>query len=261
MANANVISLDDVQMQKAAGRPSSVIDAEHRLCPGCGEGVAIRIIGSVIDELDIRGKTVVAVGVGCSVMAIRLLDVDYQQALHGRAPAMATGIKRFLPDRFVLTVQGDGDLHAEGVSEAVQAAARSENITVVCVNNGVNAETGGQMTPATILGQQTKTSLGGKNVSQHGRPLLMAELLAAVPGATYVARGAVHSPADAQKARRYIKRAFEVQQRGEGFSYVELLTMCPSGWLMEPVEALDFIEEKFSKVHRLGEIKVGGQMV
>lgn len=254
MTAQQVISAD---MVKVAGRPSSIINAEHHLCPGCGEGVAIRLIGSVIDELQAREKTVVAVGVGCSIMAIRLLDVDYQQALHGRAAAMATGIKRVLPDRLVFTVQGDGDLIAEGVSEAVQAAARGENITIICVNNGVTGETGGQMTPATLIGQQTKTSMGGRDSTLHGAPLGMAELLAAVPGASFVARGAVHAPAHVQKARRYIKKAFETQIAGGGFSYVELLTMCPSGWTMQPVEAMDFIENQMSKVHVLGEFKGG----
>ena len=250
-----IVAPDSLQL--VAGRPSAIINAEHHLCPGCGEGIAIRVVGSVIDELQAREKTVVAVGVGCSIMAIRLLDVDYQQALHGRAPAMASGIKRVLPDRLVFTVQGDGDLIAEGVLEAVQAAARGENITIICVNNGVNGETGGQMTPATIVGQQTKTSMGGRDAKTQGMPLGMAELLAAVPGARYVARGSVHNPAEVQKAKRYIKRAFELQVAEEGFTYVELLTMCPSGWMMQPVEAMDFIEDQFSKVHKLGEFKGG----
>ncbi|MEX2237387.1 MAG: thiamine pyrophosphate-dependent enzyme [Dehalococcoidia bacterium] len=250
-----IIGLDE--LTKVAERPSILIDAEHHLCPGCGEGIAVRVIGSVIDELGLRGKTIVSLGIGCFIQGLRLLDVDYQQALHGRAPAMASGMKRVLPDRLVFTLQGDGDLYAEGVSEAVQAASRSENITIICVNNGVNGETGGQMTPATPVGLRTKTTPNGRDAVREGKPLGMAELLAAVPGSTYVARGSVHTPVEAQKAKRYLRKAFETQMSGGGFSYVEILTMCPSGWIMEPVEAMDYIENELSKVHRLGEFKNG----
>lgn len=254
MKQQGTIPLTD--LTKVAERPTVLLDAQHHLCPGCGEGVAVRVLGSVIEELGLRGQIVVALGVGCYIQGIRLLDVDYQQALHGRAPAMATGMKRVLPEHLIFTIQGDGDLIHEGVNEAVQAAARGENITVICFNNGVTAETGGHATPASLPGQRTKTTLDGKDPAKYGNPLGMCELLAAVPGTTYVARGSVHNPVETQKLKKYLRKAFDIQMSKRGFSYIEVLTMCPSGWFMDPVEAMDFIEDKMSKHHVLGEIKV-----
>ncbi len=243
--------LDKVRARSEVLKP----DREHHLCPGCGEGVALRVIANVLQELDLKEKSVLVKGVGCYTEASIMLDIDNIWALHGRAPSMATGIRRSRPEPLVFTIQGDGDLHGEGVLEVVQAAARSERITVICFNNALNAETGSQMTPATIPGMRTNTTLNGRNAAEHGYPLRMAELLASVEGSVFLARSAMHSPAEIQRATGYIRKAFEVQQRGLGFSYVELITMCPSGWHLSPVAALDFIAEKMTAVHKLGVIK------
>jgi 2-oxoglutarate/2-oxoacid ferredoxin oxidoreductase subunit beta len=230
-------------------------DREHHLCPGCGEGIALRVIANVLTDMGAKDDCILVKGVGCYTEASIMLDVDNIWALHGRAPAMATGIKRSRPGPLVFTIQGDGDLHGEGVLEAVQAAARGELITIICFNNAVNAETGSQMTPATIPGMKTNTTRGGRDVKEHGFPLRMAELLGGIEGAAFVARSAVHTPAEIQRATAYIATAFDVQRRGLGFSFVELLTMCPSGWHMSALEALDFVERDLSHYHPLGVIK------
>jgi 2-oxoglutarate ferredoxin oxidoreductase subunit beta len=217
--------------------------------------VAGRVLAEVLDEMALRERAVLAMGVGCSIQLTNLLDIDFQQALHGRAPAMATGIKRAVPDSLVFTIQGDGDLVSEGVSEVLQAAARGDQITVICLNNGVNGETGGHMTAASMVGQPTKTTLGGRATSAQGQPLRLGELIAQVDGVSFAARSAMHKPAEIQKAKKYIRTAFEHQVAGKGFTYVELLTMCPTGWFMEPVEALDFIENNFSKTYPLGVLR------
>lgn len=254
MTTSQLIGLDGLDRVQSR---SEVLkkDREHHLCPGCGEGVALRVIANVLEEMDLKDDTVLVKGVGCYTEASIMLDIDNIWALHGRAPAMATGIRRARPEPLVFTIQGDGDLHGEGVLEAVQAAARAEKITIICFNNALNAETGSQMTPATIPGMRTNTSLNGRTVEEHGYPLRMAELLGAIEGAAFVARSAMHSPAEIQRATGYIRKAFETQRRGIGFSYVELLTMCPSGWHLSPVEALDFIGEQMSAVHPLGVVR------
>jgi len=240
---------------KVRPRSAALLEGVHNLCPGCGEGIAVRVIANVIEEMGIQDEAILVNGVGCYGQATYMIKVDSVGALHGRAPAMATGLRRTHPGPVIFTVQGDGDLFAEGVLEAVQAATRGENITIICVNNGVNGMTGSQMTPATILGQRTNTSLEGRDAKTHGYPLLMAELLAALPGTAYAARSAVHNPAEIRRAATYIQTAFEIQRQRIGLTYVELLTMCPSGWHLTPVEALDFIEDEMSKTHVLGVVK------
>ena len=244
-------TLDRVRGRSAVFQP----DREQHLCPGCGEGIGLRVIANVLEEFHLKDDTILVKGVGCYTEGSIMLDVDNVWALHGRAPAMATGVKRSHPHKLVLTLQGDGDLFGEGVGEAVAAASRAEAITVICFNNGVNAETGSQMTPATILGQRTNTTLQGRTPELHGYPLQMAELLAGIRGSSYVARSAMHSPAEIKRATAYIRKAFQVQQARRGFSYVELLTMCPSGWHLSPVEALDFIANEMSGTHPLGVVK------
>jgi 2-oxoglutarate/2-oxoacid ferredoxin oxidoreductase subunit beta len=251
---SNVIDLDS--LDKVRSRSEVLKEArEHHLCPGCGEGVALRVIANVLQEMELRDNSVLVKGVGCYTEASIMLDIDNIWALHGRAPSMATGIRRVRPGPLVFTIQGDGDLHGEGVLEAVQAAARRENITVICFNNGLNAETGSQMTPASILGMRTNTSLNGRNPEEHGYPLRMAELLASVEGSVFIARSGMHSPAEIQRATGYIRKAFTVQRRNLGFSYVELITMCPSGWHLSPIESLDYLETKMAATHKLGVVK------
>ena len=248
-----VIPSDDLKLVR--GRPETLRPATHTLCPGCVESIAGRVVAEVLDEMEMREKSVLALGVGCSIQLSNLLDLDFQQALHGRAPAMATGIKRAVPNSLVMTIQGDGDLMSEGISEALLSASRAESFTVICLNNAVNAETGGHMTAASVVGQRTKTTLGGRTHDVQGGPLKIANLFAAVDGAVFVARSAMHKPAEIQKAKRYLRRAFDLQMAGAGFTYVELLTMCPTGWFMEPIEAIDFVEDTLSKTFELGILK------
>jgi 2-oxoglutarate ferredoxin oxidoreductase subunit beta len=248
-------SIDGTALRLVRGRPEGLTGATHSLCPGCGEAIAGRVITEVLDEMGLREKAVLACGVGCYIQLTNLMDIDFQQSLHGRAPAMATGIKRAVPEALVFTIQGDGDLFSEGVTEAVQAATRAENITVICFNNGVTGETGGHMTAASVVGQRTKTTLEGRSGAEQGRPLNMAELLASIEGTCFSARTSVNKPSEIQKAKRCLRRAFESQLAGEGFSYVEIITMCPTGWFMEPVEAIDFVDEVFSKTHHLTVVK------
>lgn len=242
-------------MKLVRSGPATFLAGTHTLCPGCGEAVAGRVIAEVLEEMGMREQAILALGVGCSLQLSNLLDIDFQQALHGRAPAMATGIKRVVPNGLVMTIQGDGDLMSEGVSEALLAASRAENFTIICFNNLVNGETGGQMTAASIVGQQTKTTLGGRTSDVQGGPLIIADLIAAVGGTAFAARSAMHKPGEIQKAKRYLRKAFDLQLAGAGFTYVELLTMCPTGWFMEPVQAVDHIENTLSKVYQLGVLK------
>jgi 2-oxoglutarate/2-oxoacid ferredoxin oxidoreductase subunit beta len=255
----NVIAMDEMKLVR--GKPEGLTDRQHPLCPGCGESIAGRVIVEVLEEMNRRDTSILAMGVGCSGQLRGVLDIDVQSALHGRAPALATGIKRALPDTLVFTLQGDGDLISEGVSEAVQAAVRGENITVICLNNAVNAETGSHMTAASMVGQRTKTTLGGRSAEHQGVPLRMAELLAGMDGTVFSARSSMHKPAEIMKAKKFLRRAFELQLARRGFSYVELLTMCPTGWFMEPVESIDYIEDVLSQVHTLGVVKDTGDRV
>ena len=250
--------IEPENLKLVRGKPKALLPNNHTLCPGCGESVAGRVIAEVLDEMGMRERSVLAMGVGCSIQLTNLLDVDFQQALHGRAPAMATGIKRAVPQSLVFTIQGDGDLMSEGVSEVLQAAARKESFTVICLNNAVNAETGGHMTAASMVGQPTKTTLSGRSDAAQGAPLKLANLIAAVDGTVYAARSAMHKPAEIQKAKKYLRRAFDLQLEGAGFSYIELLTMCPTGWFMEPVEAMDYIENTLSATYGLGVLKDAG---
>ncbi|MGE0700118.1 MAG: thiamine pyrophosphate-dependent enzyme [Hyphomicrobiaceae bacterium] len=228
---------------------------EHHLCPGCGESIAIRLISEVIDEMGLRGDAIAITGVGCHTEAGAQIDIDFQQAMHGRPPSQATGAKRVLPDRLIMTIQGDGDLMSEGTNEAIQAAARGERITIICMNNATLADTGSHMSSATLVGQKTKTTLDGRSDEHQGKPLRFAEILAQIDGTAFAARTSVHSPAHIQRTKKALQKAFETQRANRGLSYVEILTMCPSGWFMSPVEALDFIEDKMVPAFPLGTFK------
>lgn len=236
-------------------RPQALTDKPFSYCPGCTHGIIHRLVAQAIDELGLRENTVGVCPVGCAVFAYDFFNVDMIQAAHGRAPAVATGVKRVLPDRFVFTYQGDGDLAAIGTAEIVHAASRGERISTIFVNNAVFGMTGGQMAPTTILGQKTTTTPFGRNKETAGYPLRMAELLSTVEGAVYVARVSVHNPGNVLRAKRAIKTAFEVQQRGLGFSLVEVLSTCPTNWGLSPVEALAWLEKNLLPVYPLGEFK------
>lgn len=243
------------EMIPVAVRPQTSTEHSHTLCPGCGETIAVRLIAEAIDNLGARERAVCVVGVGCYTQATILLRIDFQMALHGRAPAQAAGIKRVLPQNLVFTIQGDGDLIAEGLLEGVHAAARGEKITVFCFNNTLSADTGSHATATTLVGQRTKSTVQGRDKDTAGSPLLFPEMIAGIEGAAYVARVAVHSPAAVVRAQKAIQRALEVQEKGLGFSLVEILTMCPTGWFVDPLQAIDYIEERVVPVFPLGVLK------
>ncbi len=246
-------------MRQVFARPRVMTEAPMHYCPGCTHGIAHRLVAEVIDELGIRARTVGVASVGCSVFAYQYLDVDFQQAAHGRAPAVATGIKRVLPEAVVFTYQGDGDLAAIGTAEIIHAANRGEPITVIFLNNAVYGMTGGQMAPTTLLGMHTTTTPLGRTAAQSGFPLRITEMLAALPGVAYLARVALSSPAQIHKAKRAIRRAFQTQLEGRGFSLVEVLSTCPVCWGLEPIEALRWLETAMIPVFPLGEFKTPDQ--
>ncbi len=235
--------------------PSLVDVGAHHLCPGCGEPIAIRSLVEAIAELDLVRRTIAVFGIGCYTAFSNNLDVEVLQALHGRAPSVATGVKRARPDTIVVTVQGDGDMVSEGLQEVLHAAARGENITCVMLNNGVFGETGGHMTATTVLGQRTKTSLEGRDPIAHGRPILLADLVARLDGAAYVARCAVNSAGNVARTKRVLLRALETQASCAGFSLVEILTMCPTGWFVETPEAPSYLADNLATVHLGGVLK------
>jgi len=243
-------------VEKVYQRPEAFTEVATHYCPGCTHGVSHRLVAEVLDEMNLIEKTVGVASVGCSVFAYNYFDCDFVEAAHGRAPAMATGIKRVLPDRVVFTYQGDGDMASIGMAEIVHAAARGENITVIFVNNANYGMTGGQMAPTTLPGQKTTSSPYGRDVEQMGFPIRAAELLATLDGAGYVVRRSLHDPKNIRLAKKAIRLAFETQVRGLGFSMVELLSTCPTNWGMKPVDALDWLEEHMIPVYPLEDFKV-----
>jgi 2-oxoglutarate ferredoxin oxidoreductase subunit beta len=230
-------------------------------CPGCGHGVVHRLIAEVIEEMGIQDKTIGVAPVGCAVLAYNYFDIDMQEAAHGRAPALATAIKRLSPEKFVFTYQGDGDLAAIGTAETVHAVNRGENIIIIFVNNGIYGMTGGQMAPTTLEGMPTSTSPYGRNVKLMGNPLKMTELIAPLPGAYYVTRQSVHTPANARKAKNAIKKAFENQAKGLGVNFIEFVSNCNSGWKLSPVKSNEWMEQNMFPFYQLGDIKVDGNLV
>jgi 2-oxoglutarate ferredoxin oxidoreductase subunit beta len=237
-------------------RPETFTDATTHYCPGCTHGVAQRLVAEVLEEMNLQEKTIGVASVGCSVFAYNYFNFDFVEAPHGRAPAMATGVKRVLPDRVVFTYQGDGDLASIGMAEIVHAAARGENITVIFINNANFGMTGGQMSPTTLPGQKTTSSPGGRDVEQTGFPIRTAEMLATLDGAGYIVRRSLHDPKNIRKAKKAVRMAFETQIRGLGFSMVELLSTCPTNWGLNPIESLHWIEEHMLPVYPLEDFKI-----
>jgi len=242
-------------MKKPLKHCQSLYDVATHYCPGCGHGIAHRLVAEVIDELGLREKTIGVAPVGCAVVAYDYWNFDCSEAAHGRALAVATAIKRVQPQKFVFTYQGDGDLAAIGGNETIAAANRGENLSVVFINNAVYGMTGGQLAPTTLLGQKTSTSLEGRQKKDHGYPLKISEMLALLPGVCYVERVSFENPAQVLNARRAIKQAFENQINNLGFSLVEILSPCPTYWGMTPKEALDWIKLVMQKEFPLGRIK------
>lgn len=233
-------------------RPESLAKREFSYCPGCHHGIIHRLVAETIDELNIREKTLMVAPVGCSVFAYEFFDVDGTVAPHGRAPAVATGMKRSLPDRVVFTYQGDGDLAAIGTAEIIHAANRGEKITTIFVNNAIYGMTGGQMAPTTLLGMKTTTSPYGRKSETEGFPLHVSELLKETAGIIYLERVAVSSPQEVRKAKAAIKKAFTVQLKGLGFAMVEVLSTCPTNWGLSPVESIKWLNENMKKEYPLG---------
>ncbi len=237
-------------------RPETFTSTPTHYCPGCTHGVAHRLVAEVLEEMGIIGNTIGVASVGCSVFAYNYFDCDFVEAPHGRAPAMATGVKRMMPDRVVFTYQGDGDLASIGMGEIVHAAARGENITVIFINNANYGMTGGQLAPTSLPGQKTTSSPGGRDVEQMGFPIRTAELLSTLEGAGYVVRRSLHDPKNIRLAKKAIRIAFETQVRGLGFAMVELLSTCPTNWGMTPVDAMKWVEERMVPVYPLQDFKV-----
>ena len=237
-------------------KPKTLTDAPLHYCPGCTHGIIHRLVAEVIDELGIEGRTIGVAPVGCSVMAYDYFTCDFIQAPHGRAPAVATGVKRADPENnVVFTYQGDGDLAAIGTAETVHAAARRENITVIFVNNAIYGMTGGQMAPTTLPGQVTQTSPYGRDVETVGYPVKVCELLQNVDGAAYLERVSVNNPTNVRKAKAAIKKAFQNQLEGKGFSLIEVVSTCPTNWGMTPAKALEWLEENMLPYYPLGVYK------
>jgi 2-oxoglutarate ferredoxin oxidoreductase subunit beta len=232
--------------------PKSLIDVPTHYCPGCTHGVIHKLVAEVMDELDILDKTIGVAPVGCSVLAYKYFACDMFEAAHGRAPAVATGIKRTNSDKVVFTYQGDGDLAAIGTAEIVHAAARGENITSIFVNNCIYGMTGGQMAPTTLPGQVTETSPYGRDVKQAGHPIRVSEMISTLTGASYVERVSVDTVPNIIKAKKAIKKAFQNQLEGKGFSMVEVLSICPTNWGLTPAESMQWLKDNMIPYYPLG---------
>jgi 2-oxoglutarate ferredoxin oxidoreductase subunit beta len=248
-------TISAVEQKKVLGFPASLKRVAHRYCPGCGHGIIHRVIAEVVDELDMRERTVAVAPVGCAVFGYEYFNFDVTEAPHGRPPAVATGIKRMLPDRLVFTYQGDGDLAAIGTAETVHAANRGENITVIFVNNATYGMTGGQMAPTTLIGQKTTTTQGGRDAHMHGYPLRVCEMLATLDGVVYAQRTGVYNARAVRATKAAIRRAFMLQRAGAGFSIVEILSQCPVDWGKTVSESVHWVEEAMTQTFPLGVYK------
>lgn len=224
-------------------------------CPGCGHGTVHRILAEVIDEEGLQSETIGVSPVGCSVLMYNYMDIDIQQAAHGRAPAVGTAIKRLLPEKFVFTYQGDGDLAAIGTAETIHACNRGENILMIFINNGIYGMTGGQMAPTTLEGMKSSTSPNGRVVKTMGNPLKMTDIVATLPGTYYVTRQSVHTPANVRKTKKAFRKAVQYQKLDRGTCFIEIVSNCPSGWKMTPVQSNKWMEETMFPFYPLGDLK------
>ena len=243
-------------MEKIFGKTKGLTDLPFHYCPGCTHGIIHRLIGEVMEELDIIGKTIGVAPVGCAGFSLDFFSCDFVGAAHGRAQAVGTGIKRAQPDKLVFTYQGDGDIAAIGTAHAIHVAARGEKLTSIMVNNAVFGMTGGQMAPTTLAGQITTTSPYGRDPGLVGAPIDLPKTIATLPGAVYVAAVAVDSPKNIMQAKKALKRAFQVQQLGLGFAFVSILSTCPTNWGLSPVDSLTWLRENMLPVYEMGELKV-----
>ncbi len=253
----NIINNDIIKEENLVYKKTALLtDKPLSYCPGCGHGTAHRLVMEVVEELNAQDQTIGIAPVGCSVLAYEFMDIDMQQAAHGRAPALATAIKRLYPEKYVFTYQGDGDLAAIGTAETIHACNRGENITIIFVNNGIYGMTGGQMAPTTLPGMKSSTSPYGRDVESMGAPLKMTELIAQLPGTYFVTRQAVHTPAAVRKAKKAIRKAFENQKLKKGLSFVEIVSNCNSGWKMTPLQSNEWMVDNMFPFYPLGDIKV-----
>ncbi|MCR5760069.1 MAG: 2-oxoglutarate oxidoreductase [Bacteroidales bacterium] len=255
MTREEIIKTGDVVYRK----PELLNDTPMHYCPGCPHGVVHKLVAEVIDEMGMRDKTIAVSPVGCSVFAYRYIDVDWEEAAHGRAPALASAIKRLWPDRLVFTYQGDGDLACIGTAETIHALNRSENITIIFINNAIYGMTGGQMAPTTLLGQKTVTCPYGREVALHGYPLKIADVAAILPGTCYVTRQTVDTVPAIRKAKNAIRKAFEYSMQGKGSNLVEVVSTCNSGWKMSPEKSFDWMRENMVPFYPLGDLKDTGK--
>ena len=237
-------------------RPKTLTDTPMHYCPGCGHGVAHTLIAEVIDELGIQSETIGVAPVGCAVFAYNYLDIDMTEAAHGRASAVATGIKRVLPEKYVFSYQGDGDLAAIGTGETIHTCNRGENILIIFINNAIYGMTGGQMAPTTLPGMKSTTSPYGRDIATMGNPLKITELVAQLPGTYYVTRQAVNKPGTVRKAKKAITKGFEYQKLNKGLCFIEIVSNCPSNWKMTPLESNKWLEENMLPYYPLGDLKV-----
>jgi 2-oxoglutarate ferredoxin oxidoreductase subunit beta len=239
-------------MQKVFGRPKSLNERPFHYCPGCGHGIVHRMMAEAIDELNLRERTVVISPVGCSVFAYWYFTTDNVQAAHGRAPAVGTGLKRANPDSIVISYQGDGDLASSGTAEIIHAAARGENFTVIFINNAIYGMTGGQMAPTTLVGQTSSTSPYGRDPKFAGHPIHVSEMLATLKSPRYIERTSLNNVANLTRTKRAIKKALDMQNKGEGFTFIEVLSPCPTNWGVDPNEAIDWMESHLMPEFPLG---------
>jgi len=242
-------------MNIVKSQPKSITQDSTKYCPGCGHGIILRLIGEAIDELGLRERMILTAPVGCSVILYDYIACDVIECAHGRAPAVATALKRVHPDKFILLYQGDGDLAAIGTAEIIHAANRGENLSAIFVNNATYGMTGGQMAPTTLVGQKTTTSPSGRTIKGMGKPIRVCELLSTLEETKYLERTSIHSVRNINKTKAAIRKVFQNQMNGIGFSMVEILSMCPVGWKVSPVEATQFIEEQMLNYYPLGVYK------
>ena len=249
----NVVTKNEMEI--VYKKPQTITDTPLHYCPGCGHGVVHKILMEVVDELGIQDQTIGIAPVGCAVFAYDYMNIDMQEAAHGRASAVATGVRRVLPDKYVFSYQGDGDLAAIGTGETIHTVNRGENILMLFINNGIYGMTGGQMAPTSLIGMKTTTSPYGRDAAQVGNPIKITELIAQLPGAYYVTRQAVHTTQAVRKLKKAIETSFKYQKEKKGTCFIEVVSNCPSGWKMTPVEANVWLEKNMFPVYPLGDIK------
>ena len=251
MTKEDIIKAENLVYHK----PTLMNEVPMHYCPGCSHGVVHKLVAEVIEEMQMEEKTIGVSPVGCAVFAYKYIDIDWQEAAHGREPGLASAIKRLWPDRLVFTYQGDGDLACIGTAETIHALNRGENITIIFINNAIYGMTGGQMAPTTLVGMKTATCPYGRDVALHGHPLKMTEIAATLEGTAYVTRQSVHSVAAIRKAKKAIRKAFENSMAGKGSNLVEIVSTCNSGWKMSPEKANQWMEENMFAYYQLGDLK------